>query len=114
MVFDFASEDFSQIPNFQGGEGHFDAKMHDDGRVKIIYGKVEPGCTSGYHEHEGNCEVIYVTRGAIICTYDGKEERVEAGQAHYCPMGHSHSMRNASETEPAEMFCVVPEHHVAE
>ena len=52
MVFDFDSEEFVSIPNFKGGEGHFDAKMHDDGKCKIIYGKVEPGCTSGYHAHE--------------------------------------------------------------
>ena len=33
MVFDFSSEEFVGIPNFKGGEGHFDAKMHDDGKI---------------------------------------------------------------------------------
>jgi quercetin dioxygenase-like cupin family protein len=112
MVFDFNSEEFVSIPNFKGGEGHFDAKMHDDGKCKIIFGKIEPGCTSGYHAHEANAEIIYMISGEAIVDYDGTEETIHAGQAHYCPEGHSHSMRNASETEPAVMFCVVPEHHL--
>ena len=40
MVFDFGSEEFVGIPNFKGGEGHFDAKMHDDGRCKVIRGRI--------------------------------------------------------------------------
>ena len=96
MVFDFGSEEFVGIPNFKGGEGHFDAKMHDDGRCKVIRGRIEPGSTSGYHLHEANCEVIYVISGRAWFDYDGEREYAEAGQAHYCPMGHSHAMGNAS------------------
>ena len=110
MVFDCGSEEFVGIPNFKGGEGHFDAKMHDDGRCKVIRGRIEPGSTSGYHLHEANCEVIYVISGRAWFDYDGEREYAEAGQAHYCPMGHSHAMGNASQTEPLEVFCVVPEH----
>ena len=113
MVFDFGSEEFVGIPNFKGGEGHFDAKMHDDGRCKVIRGRIEPGSTSGYHLHGANCEVIYVISGRAWFDYDGEREYAEAGQAHYCPMGHSHAMGNASQTEPLEVFCVVPEHRVA-
>ena len=112
MVFDFDNEQYVSIANFKGGEGHFDAKMHDDGKCKIIYGKVDPGCTSGYHVHEGNAEVVYVISGSIGITYDDGEETCHAGQAHYCPEGHGHSIRNLSETEPAVMFCVVPEHRL--
>ena len=112
MIIDFASEDFVAVPNFKGGEGHFDTKMHDDGKVKIIYGRIEPGSTSGYHAHETNCEVVYVTKGAVRVKYDDGEEICRAGQCHYCPEGHAHSMENLSDTEPAEMFCVVPEHHL--
>lgn len=112
MVIDFEHEDFVGIPNFKGGEGHFDAKMHDDGKCKIIRGRVEPGCSSGYHLHEKNAEIIYVISGAARFNYDGTDEVVCAGNAHYCPEGHSHAMFNASETEPCEVFCVVPEHHL--
>ncbi len=112
MVIDFNNEEFVSIPNFKGGEGHFDAKMHDDGKCKIIYGRVEPGCTSGYHLHEKNAEIIYVVKGRVRFNYDGADEIVEAGNSHYCPEGHSHAMFNASETEACEVFCVVPEHHL--
>ncbi len=112
MVIDFNNEEFVSIPNFKGGEGHFDAKMHDDGKCKIIYGRVEPGCTSGYHLHEKNAEIIYVVKGCVRFNYDGADEIVEAGNSHYCPEGHSHAMFNASETEACEVFCVVPEHHL--
>lgn len=112
MVIDFEHEDFASIPNFKGGEGHFDAKMHDDGKCKIIRGRVEPGCSSGYHLHEKNAEIIYVIAGAARFNYDDTDEIVTAGNAHYCPEGHSHAMFNASETEPCEVFCVVPEHHL--
>ena len=27
-----------------------------------------------------------------------------------CPQGHSHSLINASDTEPLEYFAIVPEH----
>ncbi len=112
MVIDFNHEDFVTIPNFKGGEGHFDAKMHDDGKCKIIRGRVEPGCTSGYHLHEKNAEIIYVITGCARFDCDGVDEVVEAGNSHYCPEGHSHAMYNASETESCEVFCVVPEHHL--
>ena len=108
MVFDFGSEEFLWAsPTSKGGEGHFDAKMHDDGRCKVIRGRIEPGSTSGYHLHEANCEVIYEISGRAWFDYDGEREYAEAGQAHYCPMGHSHAMGNASQTEPLEVFCVV-------
>ena len=85
MVIDFEHEDFVGIPNFKGGEGHFDAKMHDDGKCKIIRGRVEPGCSSGDHRHETNAEIIYVIAGAARFNYDGVDEVVTAGNAHYCP-----------------------------
>lgn len=114
MIYEFDKEEFTSIPNFKGGEGHFDAKMHVDDLGKIIYGRIEPGSTSGYHTHEGNSEIIYVVSGKAWFDYDDTREYASAGQCHYCPMGHSHAMGNASETEPLEVFCVVPEHHVAQ
>ena len=112
LIYDFIVK-HGGIPNFKGGEGHFDAKIHDDGKCKIIRGRVEPGCSSGYHLHEKNAEIIYVISGAARFNYDGVDEVVTAGNAHYCPEGHGHAMFNASETEPCEVFCVVPEHHLS-
>ena len=69
------------------------------------------GCTIGYHKHETNSEVILITSGTARCLYDDGEERLTPGDCHYCPRGHSHSLINASSTEPLEYFAIVPEHN---
>lgn len=82
-------------------------RTQDDGLNKIMYGRLDVGCTIGYHTHEANSEVIYITRGVARCFYDNGEERLTAGQCHYCPRGHAHALQNASLTEPLEYFAVV-------
>lgn len=114
MVIDFPNEAFQTIPHFKGGEGHLDAKMTSDDATRICVCRLEPGCTTGYHAHEENSEIIYVLSGTLRAEYDDTVEYVSAGQCHYCPMGHSHGCSNASDTDPVEMFCVIPEHHVSE
>ncbi len=88
--------------------------MFNDDKVRICSGRLEPGSTIGYHKHKQNSEVVFVLSGKLIGKFDDEVEEVSAGQIHYCPMGHSHGFRNASETEIAEILCVVPEHHVVE
>ena len=74
-----------------------------------MLGTLEPGCTIGYHCHDTSSEIIYILSGLARCLYDDGEETLTPGQAHYCPKGHSHSLINASETEPLNYFAVVPE-----
>ena len=45
-------------------------------------------------------------RGKVLLA-DG-EERVAAGQCHYCPKGHTHSLVNDSDADLV-FFAVVPE-----
>ena len=40
--------------------------------------------------------------------YDGTEEKLEAGDCHYCENGHSHSLVNDT-TEDLVFFAVIPE-----
>ena len=44
-------------------------------------------------------------KGTVL--YDGEKLAVEAGQCHYCPKGHSHSLINDSD-EDLVFFAVVP------
>ena len=69
------------------------------------------GFSIGYHKHETNSEVFLITSGEARCLYDDGEERLTAGDCHYCPRGHSHSLINASDKEPLEYFAIVPEHN---
>ena len=106
--------DFNEIqevanPQFKGGEGDTMFRTYNDGQNKIMRGRLEPGCSIGYHSHETNSEIIYILGGKARCLYDDSEERLVPGQCHYCPKGHSHSLLNASATEPLTFFAIVPE-----
>ena len=116
MVIDFNEIQEVANPQFKGGEGETMFRTYNDGQNKIMRGRLEPGCSIGYHKHETNSEIIYILSGEARCLYDGQsgatepqEERLVPGQCHYCPRGHSHSLINASATEPLLFFAVVPE-----
>ena len=68
---------------------------------------LDPGSSIGYHTHGTSSEIIYILSGTGKVKYDGGEEPLEAGQCHYCPKGHSHSLINNSDG-PLEFFAVVP------
>ncbi len=109
MVIDFNKIEEVAHPQFKGGEGETWFRMFNDGTHKVMRGRLEPGCSIGFHRHESNSEVIFILSGSARCLYDDGEERLGAGECHYCPCGHAHSLINASATEPLTFFAVVPE-----
>ena len=109
MIIDFNEIQEVANPQFKGGEGETMFRTYNDGQNKIMRGRLEPGCSIGYHSHETNSEIIYILSGAARCLYDDGEERLIPGQSHYCPKGHSHSLINASAAEPLTFIAVVPE-----
>lgn len=84
------------------------AKMFVDKCNKIMIGRLEPVASIGLHTHKTSSEIIYILNGSVLALFDGAEERVDAGVAHYCPKGHSHSLINDAE-EDLIFFAVVPE-----
>jgi len=109
MIIDFNLIEETGNPNFKGGDGITRFRSYSDGLNKINYGRLDVGCSIGYHTHEQNSEVIYITRGKARCIYDGQEEHLTVGQCLYCARGHSHNLINDSDTEPLEFFAVIPE-----
>ena len=107
MIYDLKSEQPERLPNFKGGEGEFMAKIHFDGMNKIIHGTLPPQATIGKHTHEGDSEIIYILSGRGSVLDDGDLLPLEAGQCHYCPKGHEHSLINDSEDDLV-FFAVVP------
>lgn len=108
MILDFSKLTETETPHFKGGEGSFFVKAWSDGKVKIMEGRLEPGCSIGMHTHEGNCEVLFMLEGCGSALLpDGSVEEVPAGTVHYCPDGEGHSLRNLSD-EPLRFFAVVP------
>ena len=105
--------EFEQIaekafPKFKGGEGNTNLKMYEDASGKIMRGRLEPGAFIGLHTHETNCEIVFIVEGEGKAVYDNQEELLKAGDCHYCPKGHAHSLINNSEQDLI-FYAVVPE-----
>lgn len=108
MILDFKNMEETIIPNFKGGEKEVATKVYADEKNRIMVSRLIPGATVGLHTHEGSSESIYILEGGGKVLYDGKELRIEAGQAHYCEIGHEHSMVNDTEDDLV-FFAVVPQ-----
>ena len=108
MIIDFSIMEEKKLTEFKGGKGDTIARMHTDEMGKIMYGKLEPGASIGFHKHETDSEIIYILSGKANFLYDGETEEITAGGCHYCPKGHSHSMINNGD-ENLIFFAVVPE-----
>ena len=110
MIIDFNEIELQHLQDFKGGEGMLDTRNYVDDKCRIMMSRLKPGASSGYHKHEGNCEIVHIISGHGHFCYDGKDEVFGAGAVHYCPMGHSHSMHNDGD-EDLVYLAIVPEHH---
>lgn len=107
MNIDFSTISETVIPHMRGGEKEVRAHMFDDGRCKIMKGRLIPGASIGLHTHETSSEIIYILSGTGKVKVEDGEEPLKAGDCHYCPKGRSHSLINDSDA-PLEFFAVVP------
>lgn len=107
MVIDFNQIEEVANPRFKGGEGDTLFRTFYDGKNKIMRGRLDIGCSIGYHIHEVNSEIIYIISGEAICITDEGQESLSAGMSQYCPKGHGHGLVNASTSEPLIFFAVV-------
>ena len=106
MILNFDEVEEQIIPNFKGGEKAFRTHMYTDGSCKIMRASLEPGASIGVHTHEADSEIIFMLKGTGVVLCDGAKEILPAGRCHYCPKGHSHSLRNESD-EVIEFYAVV-------
>lgn len=106
MKLEFKNKEYERIDNFKGGEGHIMAKMFFDGKNRVLIAKVEPGSSIGVHTHDVNAEMIFIEKGEPLFIIDGREERLEAGNVHYCPKGSTHTMINDTD-EVIEIKAVI-------
>ncbi len=110
MKLDFNSLEINVAANFKGGEGEYVSRRYVDENNKIMLGTLEPGSSIGYHTHEGDSEIMYFLEGEATVLTDEGEETLLPGQAHYCPMGGSHSLINRG-NKPLVFVAVVPVHN---
>lgn len=108
MKIEFDKMNDTVLKEFKGGEKNFVARMYSDELGKIMKGCLEPGASIGMHTHETGSEIIFILSGEGIVLYDDGKEILLPGDCHYCPMGHTHSLRNEGE-ENLIFYAVVTE-----
>lgn len=108
MLIDMNAMEEKNIEHFKGGEKSLAAKMFNDDSNRIIHGRLVPGATIGLHTHDTSSEIVYILEGRGKMIFDDTVEELCAGQCHYCPKGHTHSLVNNSDADLA-FFAVVPE-----
>ena len=106
MLIDFPMMEETIFPNFKGGEKEYAARRFSGGQNSVMRGRLIPGASIGMHTHETSSEIIFILSGTASITCDGKPETLTAGQCHYCPKGHTHSLVNNSNSD-IEFYAVV-------
>ncbi|WP_293736718.1 cupin domain-containing protein [uncultured Phascolarctobacterium sp.] len=80
-------------------EHYIEEKLLNDSVV--MYAKVilKPGCSLGYHTHNGNSETIVVLQGIADYNDNGTPMTLHAGDKVHCPSGESHSIGNPADAK---------------
>lgn len=69
---------------------------------------LKPGCSLGYHKHEGTSETLYILSGTAEYNDNGTPCTLQAGDVAYCAEGESHSVGNsASATEDLVIIALI-------
>ena len=89
------------ITNFINGPEELNGK----GRL-FSHFLLKPGCSIGYHVHEGESELFFFIRGNGIYSDNGTPVKVSAGDVAICPAGEGHSISNESD-EVLEMVALI-------
>lgn len=91
--------------NVAGGAGYILKEELIKGEQLGAYCKMfnevtlKPGCEIGYHEHHGETETYYLTKGVGIYNDNGKEYPVEVGDVTFCADGNGHGIKNAGKED---------------
>ena len=58
---------------------------------------LNPGCSIGYHVHEGDAELFYILKGTAEYNDAGEIRTVTAGDVTICPTGTGHGIANKTD-----------------
>lgn len=106
MIIDFKNIEAAVHKNFRGGEKEVTLKVAEEGKFKLLEGKLVPGATIGLHSHDLNAEIIFIVSGNATI-YTGTEyANFTSGMAHICQNGAAHSLQNLSD-EDVVFFAVI-------
>jgi len=93
----------AKVEGLKGGQGtvelvHFleEAESYGTGRIFAV-SILPPGCSVGYHDHQGDFEVYYILKGTAKVVDNGVEHTMNPGDSMLCKEGDSHSIENIGE-----------------
>lgn len=99
--------------NMRGGQGDVklrdfltEAEMNGKGRL-FARVTLEPGCSVGYHVHEGDSEIFYVLEGNPVYNDGGVERQVAPGDVMICPDGTGHGLSNPTDKTAVVMALIL-------
>lgn len=75
-----------------------------------LYAEVilEPGCSLGYHEHQGESETYYIIQGQGEYNDNNMSYRpVKAGDITFTPSGKGHGLANTGNTDLVFMALII-------
>lgn len=78
-------------------EHYIDEKLLNENVVMYAKVTLKPGCSLGYHKHDGNSETIVVLAGTAEYNDNGTPMILHAGDTVHCPSGESHAIGNAAD-----------------
>lgn len=107
-MIDFSKIEETSLQNFYGGKGALIASMFTDDKNRILKGRLVPGSTIGLHTHETSSEIIFILSGNGKAILDGAEEKLSAGDCHYCKKGSEHTLINDG-IEDLIFYAVIPQ-----
>jgi len=96
----------------RGGEGAVKieslltpAELYEKGRLfaKLT---IEPGCSAGYHVHEGEMESYFVISGKAEYQYNDEKVVLLPGDTTLTQSGEGHAVRNIGDT-PLEIIALI-------
>lgn len=108
-----ASFEAEKRENMRGGNGTVEVQnvltaeeMNGKGR---LFGTItlRPGCSIGYHTHEGDSEIFYVLEGSPLYNDNGTEKTVHPGDVLICPNGTGHAIANPTDQTVRVMALIV-------
>ena len=68
---------------------------------------LEPGCSVGVHQHDGEQEYFYVLKGSPVYIDDDQEIQLYEGDVTICEDGHSHGICNRSQETVQVLACIL-------
>ena len=89
--------------NMRGGDGSVvttsvveKEELNEKGR---LFGtiRLEPGCSIGYHVHEGESEIFHFLSGSAVYNANGEEVVVREGDTTVTSSGQGHAVKNVSD-----------------